>query len=63
MSALADRARTFAELHTAPEILRVVNIWDVVSAQAVAALAETKALATAGHSTWSVAASPLSTCR
>lgn len=50
MSALADRARTFAELHTAPEILRVVNIWDVVSAQAVAALPETKALATAGHS-------------
>lgn len=50
MSALADRARTFAELHTAPEILRVVNIWDFVSAQAVAALPETKALATAGHS-------------
>lgn len=50
MSAIADRARTFAEMHTAPEILRVVNIWDVVSAQAVAALPETKALATAGHS-------------
>lgn len=50
MSAVADRARTLAQLHTAPEILRVVNVWDVVSAQAIAALAETKALATAGHS-------------
>jgi 2-methylisocitrate lyase-like PEP mutase family enzyme len=50
MSATADRARVFAQLHTAPEILRVVNVWDVISARAVAALPETKALATAGHS-------------
>ncbi|KEP75218.1 phosphonomutase [Microbacterium sp. SUBG005] len=50
MSAVADRAQTLVGLHTAPEILRVVNVWDVVSAQAVAALPETKALATAGHS-------------
>jgi len=46
----ADRARTLRELHAAPEILRVVNVWDVVSAQAVLALPETKAIATAGHS-------------
>jgi len=46
----ADRARTLAALHAAPDILRVVNVWDVVSAQAVLALPETKALATAGHS-------------
>ncbi|WP_150951413.1 isocitrate lyase/PEP mutase family protein [Microbacterium testaceum] len=50
MNALSEKAESFAELHTAPEILRVVNIWDVVSAKAVAALPETKALATAGHS-------------
>lgn len=50
MSTLPERAQTFAQLHSAPEILRVVNIWDVISAKAVAALPETKALATAGHS-------------
>ena len=47
---VADRARRLRELHAAPEILRVVNVWDVVSAKAVLALPETKALATAGHS-------------
>lgn len=46
----ADRARTLSALHAAPEILRVVNVWDVVSAKAILALPETKALATAGHS-------------
>src|SRR5690606_13421966 len=46
----AARARRLSELHAAPEILRVVNVWDVVSAKAVLALPETKALATAGHS-------------
>jgi len=46
----ADRAARLRELHAAPEILRVVNVWDVVSAKAVLALPETKALATAGHS-------------
>ena len=46
----ADKARTLTDLYLAPEILRVVNIWDVVSAKAIAALPETRALATAGHS-------------
>lgn len=46
----AQRAQTLSALHSAPEILRVVNVWDVVSAQAVLALPETRALATAGHS-------------
>lgn len=50
MSALSEKAESFANLHTAPEILRVVNVWDVVSARAIAALPETRALATAGHS-------------
>jgi 2-methylisocitrate lyase-like PEP mutase family enzyme len=50
MTTTADKARTLAALYAAPEILRVVNVWDVVSAQAIAALPETTAIATAGHS-------------
>lgn len=46
----AERARALRELHAAPEILRVVNVWDVVSAKAILELPQTKALATAGHS-------------
>ena len=46
----ADLANRLADLHKAPEILRVVNVWDAISAQPVAALPETKAIATAGHS-------------
>ncbi|MBU4464332.1 MAG: isocitrate lyase/phosphoenolpyruvate mutase family protein [Actinobacteria bacterium] len=50
MATQLEKAQTLAALHAAPEILRVVNVWDVISAQAIAALPETKALATAGHS-------------
>ncbi|UIN32110.1 isocitrate lyase/PEP mutase family protein [Microbacterium binotii] len=46
----AERATRLRELHAASEILRVVNVWDVVSARAVLALPETRAIATAGHS-------------
>jgi 2-methylisocitrate lyase-like PEP mutase family enzyme len=46
----ADRALTLKALYEAPEILRVVNVWDAVSARVVASLPETKAIATAGHS-------------
>ena len=46
----ADLANRLADLHKAPEILRVVNVWDAISALTVAALPETKAIATAGHS-------------
>ncbi|MBT2485550.1 MULTISPECIES: isocitrate lyase/phosphoenolpyruvate mutase family protein [unclassified Microbacterium] len=45
----AAKAQTLVGLYDAPEILRVVNVWDVVSARAVAALPETEAIATAGH--------------
>ncbi|UPL11837.1 isocitrate lyase/PEP mutase family protein [Microbacterium sufflavum] len=45
----AAKAQTLVGLYDAPEILRVVNVWDIVSARAVAALPETKAIATAGH--------------
>lgn len=50
MTTNAQRAQTLSALHAAPEILRVVNVWDVVSAKAIIDLPETKAIATAGHS-------------
>jgi len=45
-----DKALALKALHEAPEILRVVNVWDAISAKVIADLPETKALATAGHS-------------
>lgn len=50
MTSQLEKAQSLSALHTAPEILRVVNVWDVISAKAVAALPETTAIATAGHS-------------
>lgn len=50
MTSQIEKAQTLAALHAAPEILSVVNVWDVVSAKTISALPETKALATAGHS-------------
>src|SRR5919112_1861076 len=50
MPDLAARARTLLDLHTAPEILVLANVWDVVSARVVAATEGVKALATASHS-------------
>lgn len=50
MTSSVEKAQVLARLHSDPEILRLVNVWDVVSARAVAALPETTALATAGHS-------------
>src|SRR5687768_13459019 len=47
---LADHARALLELHTAPEILVLANVWDVVSARVVAATEGVRALATASHS-------------
>ncbi|MBP2269171.1 2-methylisocitrate lyase-like PEP mutase family enzyme [Pseudarthrobacter sp. PvP004] len=47
INALAEKLKA---LHEAPEILSVVNVWDAISASTVAALPETKAIATAGHS-------------
>ncbi len=47
---LADTAAELRRLHTAPELLQVVNVWDVVSARAIAALPQTRAIATASHS-------------
>lgn len=46
----AARATELLRLHEAPELFQLVNVWDVVSARAVAALPKTRALATASHS-------------
>lgn len=44
------KATTLRELYLAPDLLQVVNIWDAVSARAVANVPGTTAIATAGHS-------------
>ena len=49
MSDLRERAQTLLDLHTAPEILTLTNVWDVASAQVVASVDGVKALATASH--------------
>jgi 2-methylisocitrate lyase-like PEP mutase family enzyme len=46
----AEKAATLLRLHTDPELLTVVNVWDVVSATVVAGVPATRALATASHS-------------
>ena len=50
MTDLATRARTLLNLHTAAKILTLANVWDVVSAQVIAATPGAMALATASHS-------------
>jgi len=45
-----EKAEALARLHTDPQLLTVVNVWDVISATVVAGLPGTKALATASHS-------------
>ena len=46
----AEKAAELLRLHTDPELLVVVNVWDVISATVVADVPGTKALATASHS-------------
>ncbi|HEU4811235.1 MAG TPA: isocitrate lyase/phosphoenolpyruvate mutase family protein [Nocardioides sp.] len=46
----STRASTLLRLHQAPELLTVVNVWDVISATVVADVPGTTALATASHS-------------
>jgi 2-methylisocitrate lyase-like PEP mutase family enzyme len=45
-----EKAEALRALYQAPEILRVVNVWDAISTKVVADLPGTKAIATAGHS-------------
>jgi 2-methylisocitrate lyase-like PEP mutase family enzyme len=49
MTDLRERARTLLDLHTAPEILVLTNVWDVASARVVAGVEGVRALATASH--------------
>lgn len=44
------KAELLRTLYRAPEIVRVVNVWDAASTKVVAALPQTTAIATAGHS-------------
>jgi 2-methylisocitrate lyase-like PEP mutase family enzyme len=50
MSDLAGKATRFLRLHEAPELLTLVNVWDVASARVVAGVDGTRAIATASHS-------------
>lgn len=50
MTTQVEKAQSLEALHAAPQILQVVNVWDAVSARTIAALSETRAIATAGHS-------------
>ena len=50
MTDLASKAAELNRLHADPEVLTVVNVWDVISATTVAAVDGTAALATASHS-------------
>jgi 2-methylisocitrate lyase-like PEP mutase family enzyme len=50
MTSTADKASDLLRLHTDPELLVVVNVWDVITATVVAATPGVKALATASHS-------------
>ena len=43
------KAELLRTLYRAPEIVRVVNVWDAISTQVIADLPQTTAIATAGH--------------
>ena len=49
MPDLASRARLLSDLHAAPAILTLANVWDVASARVVAGTDGAHALATASH--------------
>jgi 2-methylisocitrate lyase-like PEP mutase family enzyme len=46
---IAQQAIDLRALHRAPEILTLINCWDVISAKAIADLPDTRAIATASH--------------
>ncbi|MFN8169583.1 MAG: isocitrate lyase/phosphoenolpyruvate mutase family protein [Candidatus Nanopelagicales bacterium] len=50
MTSTADKARELQRLHADPELLVLVNVWDVITARVVAANPATRAIATASHS-------------
>ena len=50
MTSTTEKASTLLRLHSDRKILTLVNVWDVASARAVAAVEGTAAIATASHS-------------
>jgi 2-methylisocitrate lyase-like PEP mutase family enzyme len=50
MTTIGEKATELLRLHTDPELLLVVNVWDAITATVVAQTPGTKALATASHS-------------
>jgi len=50
MTSTADKARDLQRLHADPELLVLVNVWDVVTAKVAADVPGTRAIATASHS-------------
>jgi 2-methylisocitrate lyase-like PEP mutase family enzyme len=50
MTTIGEKAAELLRLHTDPELLLVVNVWDAITATVVARTAGTRALATASHS-------------
>jgi len=49
MSDVAERATRLQQLHAAPELLLLVNVWDAITAKVVAETPGTRALATPSH--------------
>lgn len=49
MTSIAEKATRLQELHAAPELLLVVNVWDAITAKVVAETPGTRALATPSH--------------
>ncbi|SEP20508.1 isocitrate lyase/PEP mutase family protein [Amycolatopsis saalfeldensis] len=49
MTSTAEKAVRLQELHAAPELLLVVNVWDAITAKVVAETPGTQALATPSH--------------
>src|SRR4029078_979518 len=45
MTTPAEKARELLRLHTAPELVLLVNVWDVITARVVADIPGTRALA------------------
>ncbi|TCI97483.1 isocitrate lyase/phosphoenolpyruvate mutase family protein [Aeromicrobium sp. IC_218] len=50
MTELRDRAQRLLDLHTAAPLLKVVNVWDAISARVVTEVPGVEALASASHS-------------
>ncbi|MGW4059393.1 isocitrate lyase/PEP mutase family protein [Amycolatopsis sp. NPDC004747] len=49
MTSTAEKATLLQQLHAAPELLLVVNVWDAITAKVVAETPGTRALATPSH--------------